>query len=201
MKSTSSRKGVGSRSRSWRGVSVVPRIVLPSQGTAKSTRPSLVFGTISACVPGRKARSTTRCTPWLGATMAGLGGASVSRSMSRTASTQTPAALTTQRARRSKRSPLSASRACSPRTLPPSRSRSVTAQWFSTTAPRVMAVRANSTASRASSNCPSQYLMPPTSPWRRTVGSSSCVRRADSISVGPRLCRPASTSYIFSPVP
>ena len=57
---------------SSRGVSVVPRIVLPSHGTANSTRPSSVFGTSSACVPGRNERSTTRCTPWLGATMPGF---------------------------------------------------------------------------------------------------------------------------------
>ena len=37
-----------------RGVSVVPRITLPSQGTPNSTRPSAVLGTISAWSPGQE---------------------------------------------------------------------------------------------------------------------------------------------------
>ena len=37
---------------------------------ANITRPSLVWGTMMALLPGRNERSNTRCTPWLGAIMA-----------------------------------------------------------------------------------------------------------------------------------
>jgi hypothetical protein len=70
--------------------------------------------------------------------------------MSRSASTQMPVALTTQAAA-TERPPT-----CTPRTCPFSRSRPVTGAWFSTTAPRAIAVRASVTASRASSNWASQ---------------------------------------------
>src|SRR3546814_3538481 len=49
MNSTSSAKASGSRDKSWRGVSVVPKITLPNQGTAHSTRPSSVLRTSKAC--------------------------------------------------------------------------------------------------------------------------------------------------------
>ena len=73
MKRTSSRNGSGSRTTSRRGLSVVPRMSLPSQGTANSTRPSAVLGTIKAWSDGKNSRSTTMCTPWLGATMGLMG--------------------------------------------------------------------------------------------------------------------------------
>jgi len=201
MKPISASEASGSVGMSARGVSVVPRIVLPSHGTAKRTRPSDVFGTISACAPGRNPRSTTTCTPWLGATIGARDGASSLRSMSRTASTQTPVALTTQRARSVKGWPVSPSRPCTPRTRPSSRSSPVAGQWFSTTAPCAIAVRASVTASRASSNWPSQYFTPPESDACRTLGSNSTVRRADSRAVGPSPRRPASASYAFKPTP
>ena len=101
MKSASSLSGVGSSARSLDGVSVVPKMTLPSQGTANKTLPSDVLGTISATSDCRNSASTTKCTPWLGATM-GLTGALrpaglAAPSLSRKASTQTPVALITQR--------------------------------------------------------------------------------------------------------
>ena len=204
MNSTSSANGAGSRTRSSRGVSVVPRMVLPSQGTANSTRPSSVLGTSSACVPGRKARSTTRCTPWLGATIAGLRAAPRRRGPCRApSSTHTPVALTTQRRahrqrrRRSRRRARSGRAPCRPRAAT-----RVTAQWFSTSAPRAAAVRASSTARRASSNWPSQYFTPPHQAARRTVGQQlAASRRVTATRWRPGPARPASASYIFSPTP
>ena len=74
-------------------------MTLPSHGTANSTRPSAVLGTISAWSPGRNSRSTTMCTPWLGATMGLTARPIASPSCWRNSSTQTPVALITQRAR------------------------------------------------------------------------------------------------------
>ena len=201
MNSTSCANGAGSRTMSSRGVSVVPRMVLPIQGTQKSTRPSAVLGTIRPWLPGRKLRSTTRCTPWLGATIGGRAALPASRSMLRTASTQTPVALTTQRARTVCCAPVSASCATSPRTWPFSRSSDTTGMWLSINAPRPAAVRARATARRASSNWPSQYLTPPRRPARRAVGSSASVPAADSHSVAPRPRAPASASYRVRPMP
>lgn len=188
MKATSSATGAGSRSRSSRGVSVVPRIALPIQGTTNNTLPSAVFGTSRACEPGENSRSTTTCTPWLGATMGARRGDPGSRSMSRTASTLTPVALITQRARSANDSPLSASRAMTPRTRPSSRRNDVTSQWLSTTAPRVNAVRASATARRASSNRPSQYFAPPASPCRGTPAAVRARARTTGTRCGR--CRP-----------
>lgn len=67
-----------------------------------------------ARLPGRKSRGSVRCTPWLGATMVGA----FLSSMRRTASTQTPVALITQRARSVKTASPSASVAVTPSTLP-----------------------------------------------------------------------------------
>ena len=77
-------------------------------------------------------------------------------SMSRTASTHTPVALTTQRARSVAVTPLSLSRTCNPRTWPFSCTSPVAAQWLTSKAPRAAAVRASNSARRASSNWPSQ---------------------------------------------
>ena len=156
MNATSSANGVGSSLKSSRGVSVVPRMVLPSQGTANNTRPSAVLGTSKAWSPGQNLRSTTRCTPWLGATSAGRFGADGSRSMSRTASTHTPVALMTQPACSTARSCVSLSRTVTPVTRALSRCNEIALQWFITTAPSRNAVRASASASRASSNWPSQ---------------------------------------------
>ncbi|MCY1533273.1 hypothetical protein D9M68_685950 [compost metagenome] len=68
-----------------------------------------------ARLPGRKSRGRVKCTPWLGATMV----CAFLSSMRRTASTQTPVALTTQRARSVKFAPPIASCAVTPSTLPP----------------------------------------------------------------------------------
>ncbi|CFE02814.1 Uncharacterised protein [Bordetella pertussis] len=97
-----------------RGVSVVPTMVWPFQGTTNSTRPSSVLGMRMASSPGRKSRGSVRCTPWLGATMVCAAGSS----MRRTASTHTPVALTTHLARSVTRSSPSASATVTPSTRP-----------------------------------------------------------------------------------
>ena len=56
------------------GVSVVPTTTWPCQGMAKSTRPSLVCGTMMAASPSRNERSKTRWTPWLGSIIGGRAG-------------------------------------------------------------------------------------------------------------------------------
>ncbi len=200
MKSSSASKGRGSRGRSWRGVSVVPRIREPIHGTAKSTRPSAVLGTSRAWSPGMKARSTTTCTPWLGETRRGGGAAPVaSRACWRTASTHTPVALTTARARTRASPPWRRSRTVSAKCAPgvpgevPGR-RPRTSVWLSGRPPARSMVRARVRARRASSNCPSQYWTPPRSPSARMPGRACSVRAAFSRCVAPRPARPASRS-------
>jgi hypothetical protein len=126
MKSSSSAKASGSRARSLRGVSVVPRMTLPSQGTANSTRPSAVLGTSSAWSEGRKSRSTTTCTPWLGATM-GLTGLQLGILL---AEQIHPGAGGIDHATRRtvKRRPVSASSQTTPATLPASCTSSLAGQ-------------------------------------------------------------------------
>ncbi|KAG1435883.1 hypothetical protein G6F56_013792 [Rhizopus delemar] len=114
MKSTSWAPASGSSGKSSRGVSVVPTMVWPFHGTTHSTRPSSVLGIRMARLPGRKSRGKVRCTPWLGATIVGA----FLSSMRRTASTQTPVALITQRARSEKLAPPMTSCAVTPSTLP-----------------------------------------------------------------------------------
>ena len=60
MNSISFPVATGSSVGSGIGVSVVPTSVWPCHGIAKSTRPSLVCGTIIALLPGRKLASKTR---------------------------------------------------------------------------------------------------------------------------------------------
>ncbi|MNI50359.1 hypothetical protein D3C73_1050160 [compost metagenome] len=67
-----------------------------------------------ARLPGRNSCGKVRCTPWLGATIV----AAFLSSMRRTASTQTPVALMTQRARNEKLAPPITSCAVTPSTLP-----------------------------------------------------------------------------------
>ena len=55
MKSISCSCGLGSATTVLRAVSVVPTSVCPCQGIANITRPSLVFGTISAQSAGKNA--------------------------------------------------------------------------------------------------------------------------------------------------
>ena len=128
MKSTSVPEACGSSGRSGRGASVVPRIILPNQGTANSTRPSAVLGTSSAWSPGEKDWSTTTCAPWLGATMGVTGLPAARASYWRNASTQTPVALTMQPAWMRNSRPVSTSRATSPTARPASCSTSTASQ-------------------------------------------------------------------------
>ena len=71
--------GAAPAERSATGVSVVPTTTRSCQGTAKSTRPSSVWGTRMALAPGWNRRSSTRWTPWLGARSVGLSGSSIRR--------------------------------------------------------------------------------------------------------------------------
>ena len=86
-------------------MSVVPSRAWSCQGIANITRPSLVRGTMIAESPGRNDRSSTTCTPWLGAII----GAAAGSSIRRTASLNAPVALITLRARERVPRPLSTS--------------------------------------------------------------------------------------------
>ena len=156
-KSSSSCSGKGSCGASLRGVSVVPITVEPNQGTANNTRPSLVRGISTASSMGKHARETTMCTPWLGLTSAftGCAPAPGDKAMRRKASTQTPAALTTQSAFTVSDSPECS---LSKLTCQPCCEgvKAVTRVWLYRLAPACRAVLASARASRASSNWPSQ---------------------------------------------
>ena len=77
MKSTSSGSARGSRLGSSTGVSVVPTTTLPCHGTANSTRPSVVCGTMIAVSPGRNSGPSTRWIPWLSVIMGAALGLSI----------------------------------------------------------------------------------------------------------------------------
>ena len=68
-KARSSSNARGSISADGIGVSVVPTTTRSCHGTANSTRPSEVFGTMMAESPGRKRFGSTRCTPCDAATI------------------------------------------------------------------------------------------------------------------------------------
>ena len=116
MNSTSSAIGRGSSGVSSMGVSVVPSSAWPCQGITKSTRPSLVRGTMTAESPWRNDAGSTRWAPWLGAMI----GAASGSFMRRKPSLNGPVALTTARAGIENRSPVSASVASTPLMKPSS---------------------------------------------------------------------------------
>ena len=113
-KARSSGSAVGSMDLPGTGVSVVPTTTRPCHGTAKSTRPSSVFGIMMAESPGRNSFGSTMCTPWLAATISATPGSSCFRS----SSTKTPVAFTTARAGISNSAPVSTSFASTPVILP-----------------------------------------------------------------------------------
>ena len=98
---------------------------------------------IKAVLPGQKEASTTKCTPWLGLTSAltGTWPAQGCKTICRRASTQTPVALTTQRACRVDVWP---SRSLNKVTCQPwaEGAKAVTRMWLCTQAPAARAVLA-----------------------------------------------------------
>ena len=127
------------------GVSVVPMIQCRPHGITNSTDVS-----VRAMKPASeriRSRGTTRWMPLLACTCS----APRPPTICWISSVQTPAALTTTRARTSKSRPCSRSRARTPTTRSPSLRKPVTLTRVATCAPWLAAVRAIVITSRASS--------------------------------------------------
>ncbi len=150
-------EAAGCERSSRQSVSVVPMIQCPPHGMTKRTL--VAVRRISPVSPVIAERGTTRCTP-LEARTRIPGRSPTSLSIRDMSSVHTPVAAITVRARTSNSAsgePAGASRS---RTRTPVTSRacriSPTARVLLTTAaPRLAAVRASVTTSRASSTCPS----------------------------------------------
>ena len=96
------------------GASVVPASVEPSHGSKKSTRPSLVLGTMRPMRSGEKWSGRITCTPAAPRMSGGVAGSSSARS----ASPKGPVAFTTAFARTLKARPVCSSRTATPAAAP-----------------------------------------------------------------------------------
>ena len=145
----------GCERSSSQSVSVVPMIQCPPHGMTKSTEVGV--RRISPASPVIAERGTTRWTP-LEARTRRPGRTPTSLSIRDMSSLHTPVAATTVRARTSNsgESGDSRSRTLTPTTSRASRTNPVTRALVTTAAPRLAAVRARLTTSRASSTCPSK---------------------------------------------